>query len=421
MDPRVDLTAFIGFVGVVAELAGALLLVALFLLLREHAARRPWFRVWGRAWLALAVGIGALALRYVGLVRPDAWVGDQFLGSRVLYAVYQFSKLMFYALLVTGTLMYARGVRYGRFARPLLYVAAVWAVLTVGLSTSLSAMVLWQAPLAMVAFGACAVLLLRLPPSRRSLGSSATAACFGVLVLLWALYGLAFAYVEFLEEGLPPSPLDLALTYNSYIDLLLHMTLGFGMVVLLLEERKREVDDAHAELAVAHDALRRAALYDALTGALNRRAYVDGIGLELAGATTGAVAVVDVDNLKEVNDRFGHAAGDQLLIRVAEVLRLALRASDKLYRWGGDEFLLLLPAARADEVRRRLNAMLAEVPLLPVAGGQESVPVVASVGATDYAGAEGIEGAILRADRLMYEEKASRKRLRGSPAGQPAS
>lgn len=397
----VDLNAVIGLAGILSELGGALLLVALFQLLRGHAERRPWFGIWGRAWLALAVGIAALALGYA--------TGEDFLGTRLLYVVYQFGKLLFYGLLVTGTLMYARGVRHLRLARPVLLVAGLWGAVTVGLLDSLSAIVMWQAPFAIAAFGVCAWYLVRLPRSRRSLGPRATAICFALLAALWTLYLFAFGLVEPLSRsGLGPV-LRFVLRFNSYMDLLLHMMLGYGMVVLLLEERKREVDGAHAELAVAHDALRRAAMYDALTGALNRRAYVEGVGRELANATTGAVVVVDVDNLKEVNDRFGHAAGDELLCRVADLLRLALRASDKLYRWGGDEFLLLLPAARADEVLARLASLLGAVQPLGLRGGAGTVGVVASVGAADYAGAEGIEAAILSADRRMYEHKASRK------------
>src|ERR671929_1261361 len=95
--------------------------------------------------------------------------------------------------------------------------------------------------------------------------------------------------------------------FNTYFDLLLNIALGFGMVVLLMEDAKREVDDAQSELRVAHDQLRRAALYDTLTDSLNRRAYEQGVGLEMARGTFGTVVIADLDNLKAVNDAFGHA------------------------------------------------------------------------------------------------------------------
>jgi diguanylate cyclase (GGDEF)-like protein len=406
-------------IGIAAELAGAALLVVLFRVLRRHADRRAWFTIWGRAWLALAIGLAALAVRQAGFHLSSLAAPDEALQTRALYAAYQFAKLLFYSLLVIGVLMYARGVRHIRLARPLLYAAGIYTAVSVGMLVNLTAIVLVQAPAAVAAFAVCAVQLLRLPPSRRSLGARATAACFALLAALWVTYLVAFGLAESGRVVLP-APLALVLAGNSYLDLLLHTALGYGMVVLLLEERKREVDDAHAELAVSHDALRRAALYDALTGALNRRAFADGVGLELAGRTTGAVAVVDLDNLKQVNDRFGHGAGDELLCRVAEVLRLSLRAADKLYRWGGDEFLLLLPGARADEAQRRLQALLAAVPPVTLRSGAGVARIVVSVGAADYAGAEGIEAAIQSADQRMYAQKHQHRQSAGMVAAATA-
>lgn len=404
----IELGTLIGFVGIVAELAGALMLVSLFAVLRRYAARRPYFAVWGWAWLSLVLSIAALAVRYLALVDPERWIGDFDPRVRALYFVYQFGKMFFYGLMAVGTLMYVRGVRAGRVAPRLALAVGALAVLTTGPATGLSQMVQWHAPVAVGAFAWSAALLFSLPRSRRSLGSHATAGCFLLLAGLWVLYFAAFG----LKEPLFRSPirplLDAVLTYNSYLDLLLHILLGYGMVLLLMEDRQREADDAHAVLAAVHDQLRREALYDALTGALNRRAYGEGVGLEWANATYGAVAMVDVDDLKLVNDRYGHPVGDELLRRMAEVLRGALRASDKLYRWGGDEFLVLLPAAQAEEVVPRLRATLASAAPLPVAHAAAPWRLEASLGAANYVGAESLERAIARADRAMYEDKQRR-------------
>jgi diguanylate cyclase (GGDEF)-like protein len=265
---------------------------------------------------------------------------------------------------------------------------------------------LLQAPLIAGPFLVCAWLLLRLPPSRSTMGSRATGAVFGMISLLWLAYAVAFAAggIPALRE--PANSLDFLLQYNSYLDLLLQMLLGYGMVVVLLEDAKREADDARAQLALAHDRLKRVSLYDPLTGALNRRAYDEGVGLDVIGARFGTAMMLDMDNLKAVNDAYGHAAGDDLLRRLVETVRGCVRPTDRVYRWGGDEFLVLFPGALPGDMLPRMRAALEAAN----AAEGDAHEVQVSLGAADYAGAEEIPAAILRADRAMYEEKARNRR-----------
>jgi diguanylate cyclase (GGDEF)-like protein len=258
---------------------------------------------------------------------------------------------------------------------------------------------------AAAALAACAWLMLRLPRSRASVGNRATGVFFALLAGLWTVYATAFP----LSGG--GGATQWVVQHNSYLDLLLQVLLGYGMVVVLLEDAKREADDAHAQLAVAHDQLKRLALHDSLTGALNRRAWSEGTGLEVARASVGTAVMLDLDNLKTVNDLHGHAAGDELLRRVAQALREAVRPSDRLFRWGGDVFLLLMPGARADDARRRVERVVAEHnEALPAAS---PLRLQLSVGTADFSGGEDLDGAVQRADAAMYDEK-SRHRLRAS-------
>src|SRR5205823_2188197 len=105
-----------------------------------------------------------------------------------------------------------------------------------------------------------------------------------------------------------------------------------------------------------------------------------------------------------VNDSYGHAAGDRMLRRCADVLRSTLRPYDKLYRWGGDEFLLIVPSARSTDVLLRLRDALASAEAVDAGDGEE-VRLQVSLGAADYASAEELDLAIERADRAMYQEK----------------
>jgi diguanylate cyclase len=119
--------------------------------------------------------------------------------------------------------------------------------------------------------------------------------------------------------------------------------------------------------------------------------------------------MLDMDDLKQVNDELGHSAGDAALRHLVEVLRGALRASDKLYRWGGDEFLLVFPGADTAQVVRRLRTVLNEAEPLVLVEGREFVLQV-SLGGAHFASGEQISAAIDNADRAMYADKVMRKK-----------
>jgi diguanylate cyclase (GGDEF)-like protein len=204
---------------------------------------------------------------------------------------------------------------------------------------------------------------------------------------------------------------DAFIRFDAYVDVAIDIALGYSMVVVLMEDAKREIDDAQTQLRVTHDQLRRAALYDTMTDSLNRQAFAEGVGLEMVRATFGTVVLADLDNLKTVNDRFGHAAGDRLLRRCADVIRATLRPYDKLYRWGGDEFLLIVPSARSSDVMKRLHEALAAAEPITL---ESDMPLAdlrlqVSLGASDYSSSEELHFAIERADRAMYQDKTRRK------------
>jgi diguanylate cyclase (GGDEF)-like protein len=151
------------------------------------------------------------------------------------------------------------------------------------------------------------------------------------------------------------------------------------------------------------------ALKDALTGLPNRRLFGDRLDQALSRAqrhdTTVAVLNVDLDGFKAVNDTYGHAAGDELLARVAERLRALTRSADTAARLGGDEFALLiediLGEAEASYVAERILSALATP--FPIRGHQ--ITIGASVGIAISETGIGADEIMIRADRAMYRAK----------------
>lgn len=407
-----QLPQFVFYIGYVVQLVGALMLVALFALLRRFVLRRNYFNAWALAWSAIAVALLAVVLRHH---LPDTLPfarGSGEPAEAVLPIIYQLGKLLAFALFVEGTLMYVRGRRMHRMASWVWPIAVVYAVATVLLGTPLFGRLQWQALVAVPSLGWCAWALFRLPPSRRTLGNRMAAAGFALTSTLWLGYGVLYTVQRSGIAGAAwDSRLEAFAQLNAYMDLFCSVLLAYAMVVVLMEDAKREVDDAQAELRVVHDQLRRAALYDSLTESLNRRAFQEGVGLDLARGTFGTVVLLDLDNMKAVNDAHGHAAGDLLLRTCAEVVRSGLRASDKLYRWGGDEFLIVLPGAQPPDVQHRLERLLNSA-LVPIGDDHPQLRLEVSAGVAGYSSAEELESAIAKADTAMYQHKALRKQRR---------
>jgi diguanylate cyclase (GGDEF)-like protein len=178
-------------------------------------------------------------------------------------------------------------------------------------------------------------------------------------------------------------------------------------------EAVRERDRAQGYLA----RIERLASTDPLTGLANRRRLEERIEVALweARAEESAVALLflDLDAFKEVNDRLGHAAGDQLLVRTADRLRGRLRRRDLVARLGGDEFLVALPGLDRDGARgeaERVAEQLAELVAQPVQLGSEQVRVGVSIGTSLFPHDGDTFGGLLHeADLRMYAGKGRRR------------
>lgn len=178
--------------------------------------------------------------------------------------------------------------------------------------------------------------------------------------------------------------------------------------------------------------LERQARTDGLTGLLNRRAFLEDLHRRLdrlqRDGGGGALLFLDVDNLKPVNDRLGHEAGDALLQGVAALLGRTARATDLAARLGGDEFALWLDGVTSEAVATgRADALCAEAAALrlpsqgPGGGGLPAgIGIGISIGVALAGGAEAAEAVLARADQALYAAKrAGRNAWRLAPAASP--
>ena len=128
-------------------------------------------------------------------------------------------------------------------------------------------------------------------------------------------------------------------TTRAYWDFVLHCVLAFSAMAMWSESQIDRIRDLGAELDHLRRERRQGSELDHLTGLLNQAALAQRI--EQPGEFGGVVAVCDMDNFKDINDRYGHLVGDEILRNVGSLLQASIRHEDEAFRWGGDEFVIL--------------------------------------------------------------------------------
>ena len=184
---------------------------------------------------------------------------------------------------------------------------------------------------------------------------------------------------------------------------------------LALAEHRSHAAEARAQEGAqqyAHDIqlLRRMADTDPLTNLMNRRSFLaaanDAFDYFQRYKRSIATLVVDIDHFKGVNDTHGHAAGDAAIKRVGEIIEQSLRTTDKVGRFGGEEFVILLREVDEDQTRDLAKRILEKIASEPIVYGQTEINLTASIGISIAADADrDIQDTIERADRALYMAK----------------
>ena len=198
-------------------------------------------------------------------------------------------------------------------------------------------------------------------------------------------------------------PMTEAITFGYLAGALMSTALLSGEMSKLRSRLKRQKH----ELSEALDTIRVLATVDELTSLVNRRRMNEVLESEerrQVFAADTCIALLDIDFFKQVNDRHGHATGDAVLRCFAAAARTSLRANDVLARWGGEEFLLLLPDASADDARAVLDRIAERVSAMTVPGlGGERISF--SAGLAARRSGEPCAEVVSRADAALYRAK----------------
>jgi diguanylate cyclase len=386
-------------VGLAIQCGGILLITLLSLFIRSSIKSLA-LKYWTASWSSLSVALLTLFIAF----HVQA-------SQKVFYSIYFFGEYLFGLLFIAGCQTQVK--RTGPTSlRPQFVASAIVVALTLPYaSRDFNDLFMIHSAIVASLFIVAYVTLYR--------GYKGEQRSAGMRVMLTALLLLTIGFLHYVmvfgaRKGLWGITVPAGyLQYTSVFDLLFEILLGFGSVMVLMDSVRNEVELANRKLLEARDQLELLVQMDPLTEALNRHAFHSLLRRPEKGEeakTSGSVAVIDIDNLKPINDTFGHTVGDKAIRAVARAMRSLVRADDMLFRWGGDEFLVLmfsLPQPDAARRLEKLNEILGEN-----CRRWTSVPITVTVsyGVAGFNALTELGDAIEAADKAMY---AQRNEVRG--------
>jgi len=381
-------------VALMVQAAGAVLMAALCIALLRSMSR-PALRYWSMGWVLLSISLQGL---YLATYSQTFWFSG--------HVVYLLGEYVFAYMVYVGCRRYALDESPKAGELWLLVPTTIWCIwLARFAGGNVNVLFAVHALVYPYLFFRALRMLGRVTP-----GSHVRV---GLRVMKLALFLLTIDYLHYAPLRAAASYQELTtfdqyLTFSPLYDLIFQVMLMFGMVMTATGGVQQELETANADLKRAHDRLEVTSRMDPLTSALNRRAFSAALadyGRDGRDLAKGVVAVVDLDGLKGLNDQFGHAAGDAALLAVAEALRRCIGSNGLLFRWGGDEFVILLDGEREIDADRRFSSLSEHLLATTIPGSETPLDLRASVGFSEYSDLDSLHRAIDEADRLMYTRK----------------
>ncbi|MBK8465800.1 MAG: diguanylate cyclase [Chloracidobacterium sp.] len=378
-------------IGLIIQLAGVSLITLLTLFLRR-SINVVALKHWTNAWLFLSFALFCLRLAFSYEVY-----------SVQLFSLYFLNEYIFGFLLVAGcrSLTENKEMRISNelFILPFIFVAFGLPFMGNDFNLIFNAHSLILSGFFILAF----IALWR--TKLRTFGWRVMLIALGLLFVDFFQYFVVFTARQYLLIDTD------YLSYNSVIDLTLQILLGFGMVIVLLEQVLADAKSANEKLQIAHARLEELAHMDPLTAALNRHAfhgYLKRQG-DSDQKVVGSVGFFDIDGLKDINDNYGHAVGDAAIRLAVRAIREVIRGEDLIFRWGGDEFFVIMVGLDAEVAYKRMVKMEELLTDVNVMGADQPLTIGISHAFENFTDINDLENTIAKADAMMYLNKQQRK------------
>jgi len=382
-NPTIDLAAFY------IEEAGALLFGIAFLFLWRQS-RAVYFGLWAAAWglRGVATVFGFMLLNRGGVV----WLAP--------YATFDFAFAI--VLIAAARAGFGSGLQGWRPMLRLIPLLPIFVTLVyaVALYSRLEA---YHSSHALLLGFIYLYNFLRL---KRQGGLGYRMFRFSLVVLSAAFFEHAFVFLWMYNRGNAPN-WAIYLHHEAYYDFALHCVMAFSAMAMWSETQMDRLRGLVLEVETLRQENAHRTDLDSLTGLLNQAALTRRV--ERPDVPDCVVVVCDMDNFKEVNDRYGHLVGDEILRNVGKLLQRSIRHHDEAYRWGGDEFVILFLNQTAEGAARRMGEIERRMSEFQVRGFGE-LPISFSWGVAEGRG-QPLRQALDVADHAMYASKRSRAEL----------
>jgi diguanylate cyclase (GGDEF)-like protein len=379
MDPA---SAIPGFAAFYIQEIGALLFALVFLFLYSQS-RVVYFGLWSIAWL----------LRFLAAIFAFQLLRTWSLGWMAPYAVFESGAAI--VLIAAGRAGFASDIKDFRTVLRLISILPIFVALiyAVGWYSRVDG---YRAADAVVLGG---VYIYNFVALRKNAGN-------GARVFRVSLLALA---AGFLVRALTLSgAYRLSPAYEPYGEFFLHCVMAFAAMAMWNESQIDRIRQLAGEVDYLRRETQQRLDLDNLTGLLNQAALSRRI--DQSGAFDGVVAVCDMDNFKDVNDRYGHLVGDEILRNIGNLLRSSIRHEDEAFRWGGDEFVILFHNQRTEVAGKRMQDISARLLEFRVRG-HGVLPITFSWGTAEASG-RALRDALDEADQTMYTLKRGKQGLR---------